>query len=237
MNQRGTAPQIPSPARRQRRRLHRSRPRPQRLPAVSAMRRMMSSLMADSTLSAAVITVSDSCSRRTREDRSGPAVAQFLEKLKFSVLVREVVPDDTIHCEFICADRPTPVQKSPALGDRVITRGEIILRGHSALSCDATKTSASSIVMLYHPRYSARRISVGGSHRGEEIVMTQNNYSRREFLGVTAAAATGSMAARTITMTPSARRVMTTSISFSLRTAGAAVRSAAFAASRGARRR
>src|SRR5438270_8785863 len=99
MNQRGTAPQIPSPARRQRRRLHRSRPRPQRLPAVSAMRRMMSSLMADSALSAAVVTVSDSCSRRTREDRSGPAVAQLLEKLKFSVLVREVVPDDTIQIQ------------------------------------------------------------------------------------------------------------------------------------------
>jgi predicted dehydrogenase len=32
--------------------------------------------------------------------------------------------------------------------------------------------------------------------------MTQNNYSRREFLGVTAAAATGSMAARTIMLTP-----------------------------------
>jgi molybdopterin adenylyltransferase len=59
----------------------------------------MSSLMADSTLSAAVVTVSDSCSRRTREDRSGPAVAQFLEKLKFSVLVREVVPDDTIQIQ------------------------------------------------------------------------------------------------------------------------------------------
>ena len=32
--------------------------------------------------------------------------------------------------------------------------------------------------------------------------MTQNNYSRREFLGVTAAAATGSMAARTIMLSP-----------------------------------
>jgi molybdopterin adenylyltransferase len=59
----------------------------------------MSSLMADSALSAAVVTVSDSCSRRTREDRSGPAVAQLLEKLKFSVLVREVVPDDTIQIQ------------------------------------------------------------------------------------------------------------------------------------------
>lgn len=53
--------------------------------------------MADAPpITAAVITVSDSCSRGEREDRSGPAVAQLLEKLKFSVVVREVVPDDSI---------------------------------------------------------------------------------------------------------------------------------------------
>lgn len=45
---------------------------------------------------AAVVTVSDSCSRGEREDRSGPAVAQFLKKLHFSVAAREVVPDDPI---------------------------------------------------------------------------------------------------------------------------------------------
>jgi molybdenum cofactor synthesis domain-containing protein len=57
----------------------------------------MSSSMADRTsIPAAVVTVSDSCSRGEREDRSGPAVAQFLEKLLFSVTAREVVPDDSI---------------------------------------------------------------------------------------------------------------------------------------------
>jgi molybdopterin adenylyltransferase len=44
----------------------------------------------------AVITVSDSCSRRQREDLSGPAVADILQKLHFAVDVREVVPDDRI---------------------------------------------------------------------------------------------------------------------------------------------
>jgi molybdenum cofactor synthesis domain-containing protein len=53
--------------------------------------------MADRTsIPAAVVTVSDSCSRGEREDRSGPAVAQFLEKLLFSVTAREVGPDDSI---------------------------------------------------------------------------------------------------------------------------------------------
>lgn len=53
--------------------------------------------MADAAgLTAAVVTVSDSCARREREDRSGPAVAQLLQKLHFSIDVREVVPDDSI---------------------------------------------------------------------------------------------------------------------------------------------
>ena len=51
------------------------------------------------TITAAVVTVSDSCSRGEREDKSGPAVAQLLEKLNFSVTAREVVPDDTTHIE------------------------------------------------------------------------------------------------------------------------------------------
>jgi molybdopterin adenylyltransferase len=45
---------------------------------------------------AAVITVSDSCSRGEREDLSGPAVAQVLQKLHFQIAAREVVPDDSI---------------------------------------------------------------------------------------------------------------------------------------------
>jgi molybdenum cofactor synthesis domain-containing protein len=47
-------------------------------------------------LTAAVVTVSDSCARGERQDRSGPAVAQLLQKLQFSVAAREVVPDDPI---------------------------------------------------------------------------------------------------------------------------------------------
>lgn len=54
--------------------------------------------MADpsSLVTAAVVTVSDSSSRGEREDRSGPAVAQLLETLHFTVASREVVPDDVI---------------------------------------------------------------------------------------------------------------------------------------------
>lgn len=60
----------------------------------------MSSSMADpAILTAAVVTVSDSCARAEREDRSGPAVAQLLEKLQFKIVTREVVPDDSIQIQ------------------------------------------------------------------------------------------------------------------------------------------
>jgi molybdenum cofactor synthesis domain-containing protein len=61
----------------------------------------MSSSMAENSpiLTAAVVTVSDSCARGEREDKSGPAVAHLLETLKFSVTVREVVSDDLIQIQ------------------------------------------------------------------------------------------------------------------------------------------
>ena len=45
-------------------------------------------------LTAAVLTVSDSSSRGEREDLGGPAVVSALEKHKFHVIAREVVPDE-----------------------------------------------------------------------------------------------------------------------------------------------
>ena len=51
------------------------------------------------SLIAAVVTVSDSCARGEREDKSGPAVVQILEKLKFTIASREIVPDDLIKIE------------------------------------------------------------------------------------------------------------------------------------------
>ncbi len=47
-------------------------------------------------LTAAVVTVSDSCVRGERNDLSGPAVAQLLRKLHFSVSVIETVSDDPL---------------------------------------------------------------------------------------------------------------------------------------------
>ena len=54
---------------------------------------------AGNALTAAVVTVSDSCARGERQDLSGPAVAQFLEKLHFQVISRETVSDDVIQIQ------------------------------------------------------------------------------------------------------------------------------------------
>jgi len=45
-------------------------------------------------LTAAVLTISDSCARGEREDASGPAVAEALRRHHFQIPFREVVSDD-----------------------------------------------------------------------------------------------------------------------------------------------
>jgi molybdopterin adenylyltransferase len=45
-------------------------------------------------LTAAVITVSDSCASGDRVDLSGPAVAELLRKRNFAIIGTEVVPDE-----------------------------------------------------------------------------------------------------------------------------------------------
>ena len=45
-------------------------------------------------LTAAVITVSDSCARGDRADLSGPAVVELLRKRNFSIVGTEIVPDE-----------------------------------------------------------------------------------------------------------------------------------------------
>lgn len=47
-------------------------------------------------LTAAVLTVSDSCANGDRVDSSGPAVVEALTRHKFSVVATEVVPDETL---------------------------------------------------------------------------------------------------------------------------------------------
>lgn len=52
-------------------------------------------------LSAAVVTVSDSCARGERVDASGPAVAAALKKLGFHVVAARTVADDSMQIQNI----------------------------------------------------------------------------------------------------------------------------------------
>ncbi len=64
------------------------------------MKKMSSSTAKSSLLrTAAVVTVSDSCSRGERVDRSGPAVAQLLESNHYSISARQVSADDPIQLQ------------------------------------------------------------------------------------------------------------------------------------------
>lgn len=70
--------------------------------AAEGKKRKMSSSIAEPKaleskgLTAAVVTVSDSCAREERKDLSGPAVAEFLKKRGFQIVACEVVSDDQI---------------------------------------------------------------------------------------------------------------------------------------------
>ena len=86
------------------------KPRPARLPVqlplqpttaaeIAAEKKRKMSSSTTERLAAAVVTVSDSCSRGQRQDLSGNAVAQFLQKLHIDVIAREVVPDEALQIQ------------------------------------------------------------------------------------------------------------------------------------------
>jgi molybdenum cofactor synthesis domain-containing protein len=50
-------------------------------------------------LTAAVVTVSDSCARGERKDLSGPAVVEVLKKLGFRVVATRIVQDDSMQIQ------------------------------------------------------------------------------------------------------------------------------------------
>jgi molybdopterin adenylyltransferase len=86
-------------------------------------------------LSAAVITVSDSCSRGERQDLSGPAVAQLLEKHHFHITAREVVPDDSIKIQNLLIRLAREVQLVVTTGGTGIAARDVTPEATKAV-CD-----------------------------------------------------------------------------------------------------
>jgi len=84
---------------------------------------------------AAVVTVSDSCSRGEREDRSGPAVAQFLEKSQFSVVTREIISDDLVQIQNLLIRLTREVRLIVTTGGTGIAARDVTPEATSAV-CD-----------------------------------------------------------------------------------------------------
>jgi molybdenum cofactor synthesis domain-containing protein len=97
----------------------------------------MSFSMADpkAVYTAAVVTVSDSCSRGEREDKSGPAVAQFLEKSQFSVVTREIIPDDLVQIQNVLIRLAREVRLIVTTGGTGIAARDVTPEATSAV-CD-----------------------------------------------------------------------------------------------------
>jgi molybdopterin adenylyltransferase len=84
---------------------------------------------------AAVVTVSDSCARGERQDGSGPAVAQLLEKLSFSIGAREIVPDDSIKIQNLLIRLSREVQLIVTTGGTGIAARDVSPEATTAV-CD-----------------------------------------------------------------------------------------------------
>jgi molybdenum cofactor synthesis domain-containing protein len=86
-------------------------------------------------LTAAVVTVSDSCARGERTDISGPAVAQLLRQLHFSVTAIEVVPDDPIPIQTLLIRLAREVQLVVTSGGTGIAARDVTPEATAAV-CD-----------------------------------------------------------------------------------------------------
>jgi molybdopterin adenylyltransferase len=85
-----------------------ARPAAARAAAAGGKRKKMSSSTVEASsqgkpapvvLTAAVVTVSDSCARGERVDVSGPAVVEVLKKLGFRVVATQIVQDDSMQIQ------------------------------------------------------------------------------------------------------------------------------------------
>jgi len=94
---------------------------------------------------AAVVTVSDSCSRGQREDLSGPAVAQLLQKLNFNVIAREIVPDDLVQIQNLLVRLAREVQFIVTTGGTGIAARDVTPEATTAV-CDRLLDGVSELM-------------------------------------------------------------------------------------------
>ena len=123
--------------------------------------------MSETKLTAAVITVSDRCSRGEREDTSGPALREMLEKEGWQVCYTTIVPDekDMIHRELIaCADERRL--------DLVLTTG-----GTGFSPRDVTPEATQAVIERLAP-------GIPEAMRAESMKITPHGCLSREIAGI-----------------------------------------------------
>jgi molybdenum cofactor synthesis domain-containing protein len=86
-------------------------------------------------IAAAVLTVSDSCSRGERKDISGPRVAEVLKESGFRVVAHEVVPDDSTRIQNLLIRLAANVQLVVTTGGTGIARRDVTPEATRAV-CD-----------------------------------------------------------------------------------------------------
>ncbi len=86
-------------------------------------------------LTAAVVTVSDSCARGERVDVSGPTVVEILKKLGFRVIATQIVQDDSMQIQNALVHLALEVRLIVTTGGTGIARRDVTPEATEAI-CD-----------------------------------------------------------------------------------------------------
>ena len=127
---------------------------------------------ASEDLTAAVITVSDSCARGEREDVSGPSVADILEKHGFHVIARQVVSDDQIKIQNLLIRLATEVRFIATTGGTGIAARDVTPEATRAI-CDRVIEGLAERIRLEGAkttRFAALSRGVCGT-RGQSLIL------------------------------------------------------------------
>ena len=127
---------------------------------------------ASEDLTAAVITVSDSCARGEREDVSGPSVAHILKKHGFHVTTRQVVSDDQIKIQNLLIRLATEVRFIATTGGTGIAVRDVTPEATRAI-CDRVIEGLAERIRLEgakSTRFAALSRGVCGT-RGQSLIL------------------------------------------------------------------
>lgn len=96
---------------------------------------MSSSTTDRAAVRAAVVTVSDSCARGERQDLSGPAVSQYLQKVHVEIVAHRTVADDSLQIQEVLTRLANEVELIVTTGGTGIAARDVTPEATTAV-CD-----------------------------------------------------------------------------------------------------